>query len=125
MQLDLTEAQVEFLRCVLEEDLDRNRDHLDWLRSEEACEEEDKPQQQAECEHSIELGAAILLLLGESDGPRPRASWPLATMKIGASFISPIDERLTRQYVSVRARTLKRKFTVTKTPQGLQVTRTK
>jgi hypothetical protein len=93
MQIELNVTQADYLRCVLGEALEHNRDHIDWLQSEEASDEEDKPLQVAECERSIDLASTLLGLL---DGDRgERFSWPLRTLGVGADFLVPphIDER--------------------------------
>jgi hypothetical protein len=36
MQIELNVTQADYLRCVLGEALEHNRDHIDWLQSEEA-----------------------------------------------------------------------------------------
>ena len=66
MLIELTEAQAQFLRCVLSEEADRNEDHLNWLKTEAAANEEDKDQQIAECETALTQVAAILPKLAES-----------------------------------------------------------
>ena len=45
--------------------LDRNHEHLDWLRSAAVeTEEEDQPQQAAECQQLLAQGEAMLARLG-------------------------------------------------------------
>jgi hypothetical protein len=60
MQIELNVTQADYLRCVLGKALEHNRDHIDWLQSEEATDEEDKPLQVAECERSIDLASTLL-----------------------------------------------------------------
>jgi hypothetical protein len=45
-----------YIATVIEEDADKNRDHLKWL--EENPEEPDREQQRAECERAVELARA-------------------------------------------------------------------
>jgi hypothetical protein len=56
MQFDINDAQIEYLRLALSEDLERNQEHIRWLASDEAEHEEDRDQQRAECERNIEQG---------------------------------------------------------------------
>ena len=104
MRLELTEAQMEFLRGLLSEESERARDHLDWLQSAAAHAEEDKERQTAESERSIEMADQLLAVLDGNGGQKFR--WPLATLAVGESFICPIEERLTRAYCARRGREL-------------------
>ena len=45
----------EYLSNLIEEDAEKNRSHIAWLRSAEAEKEEDREQQLAACELAIEL----------------------------------------------------------------------
>lgn len=65
MVVELDEPKVVFLRASLEEKEARLRDHLEWLSSEAAVEEEDKDRQRAECDNAVVQVKAILALLGE------------------------------------------------------------
>jgi hypothetical protein len=66
MLIELNEAQLTFLRCVLSEELDRNEDHLAFLQSAAAADEEDKELQTAECETAIRHSKALLAELAET-----------------------------------------------------------
>ena len=68
MLIELTEAQAQYLRVVLDEERDRNEDHLAFLKS-AADDEEDKPQQLAECETALTQVATILPKLAETSPP--------------------------------------------------------
>ena len=61
MTVTLTDEQRDYLRSLIEDARERAQDHIEWLASE--SDEEDKDQQRAECERSIEIGASILSLL--------------------------------------------------------------
>jgi hypothetical protein len=63
MLVNLTEAQVEYLRCVLEEEAERAAGHIEWLGSEEATDEQDKEVQTVEARTAIAQAEAILGLL--------------------------------------------------------------
>lgn len=45
----------DYIATLIEEDLDRNRDHLKWLDANP--DEPDREQQRAECERAVELAA--------------------------------------------------------------------
>jgi hypothetical protein len=47
----------EYLGRIIADDADRNRDHIIWLGSPEAANEEDRDQQRAETERAIELAS--------------------------------------------------------------------
>ena len=64
MQIDLSAPQAEFLRGVLADEIERAEDHLLWLRSEAAKDEEDVEQQAAQTERSVEQAKALLARLG-------------------------------------------------------------
>ena len=70
MRLELTEAQMEFLRGLLSEESERARDHLDWLQSAAAHAEEDKERQTAESERSIEMADQLLAVLDGNGGQK-------------------------------------------------------
>jgi hypothetical protein len=102
MQIELNVTQADYLRCVLGEALEHNRDHIDWLQSEEASDEEDKPLQVAERERSIDLASTLLGLL---DGDRgERFSWPLRTLGVGADFLVPRTSTNDRPTIRQRPR---------------------
>jgi hypothetical protein len=63
MIIELNEAQADYIRCVLSEDLERHEGHREWLQSLDAADEEDKTQQFAECQNAIEQASALLVLL--------------------------------------------------------------
>jgi hypothetical protein len=58
---ELSDEVLAYLRIVISEDEDRNRDHLKWL--EKNTEEEDRELQRAECERTIELAGKALAAL--------------------------------------------------------------
>jgi hypothetical protein len=74
---ELTEALRSYLGLIIEEDLEKNRDHLVWLG--ENPHEPDRDLQIAETERAIELSTEALALFplpplpGEEE-PRPEAS---------------------------------------------------
>ena len=46
-----------YLAALIDEDAEHNRDHLIWLASPEAADEEDRERQIAECQRAVELAA--------------------------------------------------------------------
>ena len=60
---------------MLSEDVDRNEDHLNWLKTEAAANEEDKDLQTADCETALTQVAAILPQLTAS-APAPASLTP-------------------------------------------------
>jgi len=63
-----------YLLILIAEDADRNADHLNWLRSPEAADEEDRDQQTAECEHAIEMATKAAKALDQEPRRRGRRS---------------------------------------------------
>ena len=60
MDLDI----VAYLKTLIEEDADRKRDHLAWLQSPEAVDEQDREQQVAESERAVELAKKAQIARG-------------------------------------------------------------
>ena len=46
---------VDYLKILIAEDADKNRDHIAWLGSPEAVDEEDRELQISQCERAVEL----------------------------------------------------------------------
>jgi hypothetical protein len=63
----------EYLARIIDEDLDRNRDHLDWLQ--EHPDEPDRDQQHAECERAVEMARKAQALFPAP----PEPEWPRTT----------------------------------------------
>ena len=102
MLIDLDETQIQYLRCVLSEDLDRNEDHIRFLQSAE--DEEDRDLQVAESENAIRQSRAILAVLGPSPStpasPEPvNLADPAQFERVAESSFSPISStpRATRR----------------------------
>ena len=55
---------ISYLKILVDEDASRNADHLAWLKSNEAADEEDRELQTAESERAISMAAKAAAALG-------------------------------------------------------------
>lgn len=70
---ELPEDIRDYLALLIDEDLDRNRDHLDWLQ--ENPNEPDREQQRAECERAVEMALKAQAFFSAPPDPE----WPRST----------------------------------------------
>jgi hypothetical protein len=122
----------DYLARIIEEDADRNLDHLDWLK--ENPQEPDRDLQIAESQQAVELaGKAQLLFPPDPEEGVQAAPYPWHSMALGASFVfaSHISESSVRTMVAhmnarVRRAGQKKRWSLNKASDGsLTCTRVK
>ncbi len=97
----IPDALRDYLAQIIEEDFDRNQDHLEWL--EENPQEPDRELQRAECERAVELARkAQSLFPPDPEEGVQAAPYPWRTMEVGDSFVfaAHISESSARTMVS-------------------------
>jgi hypothetical protein len=64
MELELNETQIDYVRCLLSEDLDRNRGHIEWLqRAPARLTRKTKTCSTRNAERAVEQALALLAVL--------------------------------------------------------------